>query len=192
MLRTCFLAITILVSSAAAPFAQPKKIEYSVVELPLDKVVEDLSVALGAPIVMSERSSVLVRKWSVSGDARQVLARLVRDFGVVYTFDSVRYELTPAAAVKVQAIPLGGLDAARARSVVATMYPQVSSNALRVSAAHDLLIVSGSPRFVKDVEALIASAKARPEEDGLEIFAFGVRRERAGTGAPAAAPSQAR
>lgn len=149
-------SILLLLSTLVGPASAAPAV-YSVTDLPLEKVAEDLSVVTGVPIVVADAPGVIVRNWTAQGAPAQMIADLARRAGLHFNFDGASFELVSNRSLASQVVKLEGRSRREVVAISRQAFPAYSREAIRwvTSDQSDFVVVRGSRRFIDTIAALL-------------------------------------
>lgn len=125
------------------------ELDYSVKELSLEKVAEDLSLALGTPVTVSDGHGMIIRNWSFKGKRHRAIADLASRSMLHFNFDGSTYELASRRTLNPQVMRLPLNDRAQATAIIRQAFPAYSADSITWVKASDSysVIVRGTKRF---------------------------------------------
>jgi type III secretion protein C len=157
----------------AAPIDRlPKKnFVYDAKQIPLADVLRDFAGGVGIPIVIAEGVSGTVNA-NFSLTPRAFLDLVSRSFGLIWYFDGTVLHIYPSSQIQSRLFKLTGPNAAELPAKLASfgiLDPRYPVSAITVNGG-SLLFVSGPPRHIELIEALVDVTSSVGQEASPEII----------------------
>ena len=141
--------------------AMERKVSLSVREQPVQQFLETLFAQVNVPVTVSEEIEGLMNG-RFDGTAREVFDKVASAFNVSLYFDGVVAHVYSGSEIKRTLMPVSALTAGRVEKIAHRMNLGDRNN--KIDAGNGGLIVTGTRRFLEQIEELSFSVQSNDKE----------------------------
>jgi type II secretory pathway component GspD/PulD (secretin) len=152
----------------AAEFSN-KKITYSVLDQSALSVVQNLSIMMGMPSVIDGEITGQIKNWNVAAPAKDVLARLEKDFGILYVYDGSKIIFFQKANLQVKTIDMKDSSEATVRRALIKYYPNYPKSIIASDKTSRTFLVRAPGKVVEIIEDIVT----RQSKEKIKIIRYG-------------------